>query len=597
LSTRIEFSEATAIGWRGNGEGTVHHHQPSKRAQAYCCLLIVSALALGIAAPASAVELVASLLTDGPDLEVGNGVCDVAGIAVPPTTTTCTVRAAIQEANALAGQDTVRLTGSHVLSEAGAGEDQALTGDLDISDDLVITSVPGVGAIDGNQIDRVLDLHGTAQVVVEYVTLTGGDAGGGIGGGVRMVCAGCRLELRDARVEGNQADGGGGIALGDFGAEAVVIRSRVSGNAATNSGGGISVFPGDLAMLDSTLSHNEAGAQAGALLVVSSDTSITNTTISGNTAGSQGGGIYVSATGNVRLSNLTITANVSDADANESGSTGGGYAGFCGTNCSGAIQPRNSILAGNRNGSNTADDCKGEVQFQGYNLVGVTTGCVQTGSLIGNLGGNPGLGPLQHNGGPTETHVLLLGSQAIDAGNPAGCTWDDDGDRLTAEVLLPADQRGSPRPGIPSGRCDMGAVERVPEPAAGWLGGAAVVVLATLGSGRRRFSPRSTNFGSATARASRSGWHQLRYQHAQAIRTRLSETVSARTGRPPVTRVGQQAPGRSAWRPARVLATRAHVGRGVGPGDRPGSRTGLYTAPRSSPGGARSRAALRCVYA
>jgi integrase len=27
-------------------------------------------------------------------------------------------------------------------------------------------------------------------------------------------------------------------------------------------------------------------------------------------------------------------------------------------------------------------------------------------------------------------------------------------------------------------------------------------------------------------------WHQLRYQHAQAIRTRLSETVSARTGRP-----------------------------------------------------------------
>ena len=27
-------------------------------------------------------------------------------------------------------------------------------------------------------------------------------------------------------------------------------------------------------------------------------------------------------------------------------------------------------------------------------------------------------------------------------------------------------------------------------------------------------------------------WHQLRYQHAQAIRTRLAETVSARTGRP-----------------------------------------------------------------
>src|SRR5690606_30212983 len=29
-----------------------------------------------------------------------------------------------------------------------------------------------------------------------------------------------------------------------------------------------------------------------------------------------------------------------------------------------------------------------------------------------------------------------------------------------------------------------------------------------------------------------SPWHQLRYQHAQAIRTRLAETVSARTGKP-----------------------------------------------------------------
>src|SRR5262245_26902153 len=27
-------------------------------------------------------------------------------------------------------------------------------------------------------------------------------------------------------------------------------------------------------------------------------------------------------------------------------------------------------------------------------------------------------------------------------------------------------------------------------------------------------------------------WHQLRYQHSQAIRTRLAETISARTGRP-----------------------------------------------------------------
>jgi hypothetical protein len=56
------------------------------------------------------------------------------------------------------------------------------------------------------------------------------------------------------------------------------------------------------------------------------------------------------------------------------------------------------------------------------------------------------------------THVaptipLLLGSPAIDAGNPNGCT-DGNG------KLLTTDQRGYPRPGQgDTGRCDIGAFE------------------------------------------------------------------------------------------------------------------------------------------
>ena len=48
---------------------------------------------------------------------------------------------------------------------------------------------------------------------------------------------------------------------------------------------------------------------------------------------------------------------------------------------------------------------------------------------------------------------LLLGSPAIDAGNPNGCT-DGNGN------LLKTDQRGYPRPDKQSGRCDIGAFER-----------------------------------------------------------------------------------------------------------------------------------------
>jgi hypothetical protein len=62
--------------------------------------------------------------------------------------------------------------------------------------------------------------------------------------------------------------------------------------------------------------------------------------------------------------------------------------------------------------------------------------------------------PLGDYGGPTETHALLLGSAAIDGGDPAGCTdfWG---------APLTIDQRGFTRPvGL---TCDIGAFE-APEP-------------------------------------------------------------------------------------------------------------------------------------
>ena len=66
------------------------------------------------------------------------------------------------------------------------------------------------------------------------------------------------------------------------------------------------------------------------------------------------------------------------------------------------------------------------------------------------------LAPLNNNGGPTDTHALVAGSPAIDAGNPSGC-------RDNAGMLLPTDQRGFLRldDGNNDGtaRCDIGAYE------------------------------------------------------------------------------------------------------------------------------------------
>ncbi|MFM8008586.1 MAG: choice-of-anchor Q domain-containing protein, partial [Dolichospermum sp.] len=101
------------------------------------------------------------------------------------------------------------------------------------------------------------------------------------------------------------------------------------------------------------------------------------------------------------------------------------------------------------------------------NLIGNLTGAkgtVGTGTDIVNP--NPGLGPLQNNGGLTLTHALLSGSPAINAGNnsliPAD-TEDLDGDGNRTEPI-PFDNRGSGFTRISSGTVDIGAFEFQPAP-------------------------------------------------------------------------------------------------------------------------------------
>ena len=79
-----------------------------------------------------------------------------------------------------------------------------------------------------------------------------------------------------------------------------------------------------------------------------------------------------------------------------------------------------SIVAGNVH-SDVDEDPLGISSFvsSGYNLIGTgfaVDGFVEDGDQTGEL--DPGLGPLQDNGGPTFTHALLAGSPATDRGDP-----------------------------------------------------------------------------------------------------------------------------------------------------------------------------------
>ena len=113
----------------------------------------------------------------------------------------------------------------------------------------------------------------------------------------------------------------------------------------------------------------------------------------------------------------------------------------------------NTIVAGN-----TGYDISGQI-IGNNNLIGNGTGITNLSNLnTSNLVGtpinpiNPLLGPLQNNGGSTQTMALLPGSPAINAGNTT-LAVDANGNQLTI------DQRGAGYPRVIGPTVDIGAYE------------------------------------------------------------------------------------------------------------------------------------------
>jgi hypothetical protein len=112
-------------------------------------------------------------------------------------------------------------------------------------------------------------------------------------------------------------------------------------------------------------------------------------------------------------------------------------------------------ILGDNLASDAGPDCYGELSAGDFSLIEKTDDCTLTGSTKIITGLDPVLAPLAGNGGPTETHLPLPGSPALD-GNGTSC-YDADGDPLVV------DQRGRARPvngdGSGTAECDIGAVE------------------------------------------------------------------------------------------------------------------------------------------
>ena len=387
--------------------------------------------------------------SDDTDRNPGNGQCRVNLFG----TARCTLRAAIMEANALAGPDIIILpAGTYRLTRAGPLDATAENGDLDIRDDVTIQ---GDGAattiIDGNGSvtqDRVFDILLPAccpRLTLSGVTVQGGRTTGH-GGGIGMQI-GTRLTLVDSVVTGNYAEDGGGGILAQEESQVEIRNSTISFNTTDGSGAGfmgMSEYQGGTIwnFVNSTFSGNSADGHGGGLFFAGLDGTLAP------------GGFGADVVGPAKLFNVTITKNVADADS-AGGGDGGGVAGV-------AIELRNTLIGGNSDKSiiglpgSIRADCMTKISAGDHDLIQKTNGCIIPNELVGMITGeSPNLGVLQNNGGPTPTHFPGSGSPAIDTGNPRFCQ-DIDG------TFLFNDQRGLPRHasvGGGAGRCDIGAVE------------------------------------------------------------------------------------------------------------------------------------------
>ncbi len=237
--------------------------------------------------------------------DTNDGVCDA----------DCSLREAILAANASASPSVITFDVNGTFQLTLSGEDDvAAVGDLDITKPVVILG-NGTGStiMDGGNIDRMFQIFPSADVVIQNVTIQNGNTIG-VGGGVDN--AGGKLTLNSTIVRNNTAPDGSGI-YNQLGGATEINNSAIGpNNPTTDFGGGIyndgfGANPSAVTQVtlnNSTVSGNTASRGAG----IYSDAgvvNITQSTITGNNATDLGGGIRAIGGAIVKIQNSLVAGN------------------------------------------------------------------------------------------------------------------------------------------------------------------------------------------------------------------------------------------------------------------------------------------------
>lgn len=344
-----------------------------------------------------------------------------------------------------------------------SGATITLASSLTLSADVTIdgSALASQIIISGNNTVRVFAINFGANVTLNSLGISNGNSG--LGGGVSNGTSGT-LKVMNSTFTQNSSNNGGAIYnntgdlivinsvfygnTADYGgaiyssSSLTVTNSTFSGNIATDPGGGVggggAIYSTGGFIKNSTFSGNSASTNGGAINNQDGNLAITNSTFYNNFTDTIGGAIYT-----FHFATMTIVEN--STFAFNAAASGGGIYAF--TTLAGApFNYANTIISNSISG--------GDCVVTGAGGIGVNTNnLVEDGSCSAGVSGNPKLGLLSDNGGPTETMALLSGSPAIDAGDDVTCA---------AAPVNNLDQRSVTRP--QSTHCDIGAYEYI-EPA------------------------------------------------------------------------------------------------------------------------------------
>lgn len=379
-------------------------------------------------------------LFQAPDNVPGDGICATFGGE-------CSLQAAIDEAEALAGSDTIVLVSgaTYTLAGACAGTCTAENALPDVTTTVVITGNGATLSLAGGS-TRFFKVSG--NLTLNSLSMTGATAS--YPGSAVYVDAGGTVTINSNAIYNNTGcpgatDYGGAIhSQGTL----TINSSSIASNNCTNGAYGGAIYGSNTSTITiskSAVFGNVAsgGGSKGGGVAAFGDLDIVNSTISTNSSQGDGGGIYFNnVAGNATIIYSTIYGNTSAGNGGGFVLTGGGV---------GSLSISSSIVSTNTVAS-TGPDCLAAaiapITSDGFNFFSSASGC---NGIVGGdqIGGTPpyddgivaSLGAISSTNGVVY-YVSDYSATITEAGNPATCTATD----------MLGQTRGSP--------CDVGAVEQ-----------------------------------------------------------------------------------------------------------------------------------------